>query len=149
MHVLASRPHADDLFLAVALELVLEIGVEKPLDAQCSVTTMSPSLDLEDHVKGCRPCAFAKSLTLAAPSDRATDTSSSRYRPVPSGDGARDSLDAGLAAPCAQWCAGLSRRLTSSPMSLTQGQSLPPWLRIVVEIDAEKRRDLGVVGSWS
>jgi len=44
MHVLASRPTADDLFLAVALELVLEIGVsESRLDAQCSVTSVSPS----------------------------------------------------------------------------------------------------------
>src|SRR5258706_1790959 len=55
---------ADDLFLAVALELVLEVGVRKTARRPVFRDDDVALLHLKIIVKGAAPCAFRTSLTL-------------------------------------------------------------------------------------
>src|SRR6267143_910556 len=104
-------------------------------------------LDLKIIVKGAAPCAFRKSLTLAG-----AELIGRRILPVhviarfPAVMGHVIDLDAGLAGR-AHNGAQVVEKIDLLRHVLDPGPELAALAQeIVVEIDAEKRRDLGVVG---
>src|SRR5713226_4133242 len=104
-------------------------------------------LDLKMIVKGAAPCAFRKRLTLAS-----AELIGRRILPVhviarfPAVMGHVIDLDAGLAGR-AHNGAQVVEKIDLLRHVLDPGPELAALAQeIVVEIDAEKRRDLGVVG---
>jgi hypothetical protein len=132
------QAHADDLFLAVALELVLEIGVRKAARRPVFSDDDVALLNLKVIVKGAAPCAFRKRLTLAG-----AELVGRRILPVhviarfPAVMGHVIDLDAGLAG-CAHNGAQVVEKIDLLRHVLDPGPELAAFAQeIVVEIDAE------------
>src|SRR6266446_10961829 len=141
------QAHADDLLLAVALELVLEVGVRKAARSPMLRDDDVALLHLKVVVKGAAPRAFCKSLTLAS-----AELIGRRILPVhvvarfPAVVRHVIDFDAGFAGRTHDG-AQVVEKIDLLRHVLDPGPELAAFAQeIVVEIDAKKRRDLGVVG---